>query len=598
VIQSTRGAVSDSDNDDNAAVADTMTSGEHPKVSDSAPIVIDSERYELIELLGRGGMGEVWKAYDTAMNRVVALKVLPGNLADDAQYQARFRREAQAAASLDEPHIVPIHDFGEIDGRLYVTMRLIDGKTISDLLVNGPLAPQRAVSIVEQIAAALGAAHRIGLVHRDVKPSNILVTEDDFAYLIDFGIARAAEATKLTSTGATIGTLAYMAPERFTTDRDDARADIYALTCVLHECLTGSQPFPGDSLERQISSHLTMPPPRPSTMQPGISPQMDQVIATGMAKSPDQRYATTRDLAVAARAALTAPLPQSQPAPPAFAPPPPATSWSAPVPYPATGPTAAAPASAATQYSTPAQFASWAPPAMPNAQQAQGQSPWWRNPAVLILAALVTFVLIVVAVVAVIVWPQMNSNDRPTATAQPSTQRIPSASSTKPSAPGTTSSAAVPTTATSAAPAGPSELQTAEGLGGLLDTMRNHFGDVMGFQLVVYPDYAITERVSPKNSHVEQDFMYRDGQWSGWGSDTTTSSFDILSDLSAFNVPAVAATLAGAPQALGASDGSKTYLIVEGAEGGSLELAIHSAEPGTGYMQVNPDGSVKKVFPP
>jgi serine/threonine protein kinase len=203
------------------------------------------------------------------MNRVVALKVLPANLADDAQYQARFRREAQAAASLDEPHIVPIHDFGEIDERLYVTMRLIDGKTIGELLVNGPLSPQRAVSIVEQIAAALGAAHRIGLVHRDVKPSNILVTEDDFAYLIDFGIARAAEGTKLTSTGATIGTLAYMAPERFTSDGDDARADIYALTCVLHECLTGSQPFPGDSLERQITSHLTLPPPRPSTMQPG-----------------------------------------------------------------------------------------------------------------------------------------------------------------------------------------------------------------------------------------------------------------------------------------------------------------------------------------
>ena len=540
-------------------------------------------------------MGEVWRAFDTAMNRVVALKVLPANLADDAQYQARFRREAQAAASLDEPHIVPIHDFGEIDGRLYVTMRLIDGKTINELVADGPVAPQRAVSIVEQIAAALGAAHRIGLVHRDVKPSNILVTEDDFAYLIDFGIARAAEATKLTSTGATIGTLAYMAPERFTTDRDDARADIYALTCVLHECLTGVQPFPGDSLERQITSHLTLPPPRPSTMQPGIPPQMDQVIATGMAKNPDQRYATTRDLAVAARAALTAPIPPSQPAPP----PPPAPSWSAPVPYPNTGPNAPQPY-AATQYPAPAAAAPWSQPAMPNAQQAQAPSPWWHNPAVWILAALVTAVVIVVAVVVVIVWPDGSSGSRPTTRAQPSGQQLPSASSTRPSAPGTSSSAPSTSapTATQSTPKGPGQLHTVEGLSGLLDTIRGKFGDTMGFQLVVYPDYAITYRVSPKNSHVEQDFMYRDGQWNSWGADTTTASFDVLADLSAFNADAVAATLAGAPQALGASDGSKTYLIVEGAEGGGLGLSIHSAEPGTGFMEVNPDGSVKEVHPP
>ena len=552
-------------------------------------------RYRLVELLGRGGMGEVWKAFDTAMNRVVALKVLPPNLADDAQYQARFRREAHAAASLDEPHIVPIHDFGEIDGRLYVTMRLIAGKTINELLVDGPLAPQRAVSIVEQIAAALGAAHRVGLVHRDVKPSNILVTEDDFAYLIDFGIARAAEATKLTSTGATIGTLAYMAPERFTTDRDDARADIYALTCVLHECLTGSQPFPGDSLERQITSHLTLPPPRPSTMQPGVSPLMDHIIATGMAKNPDQRYPTTRDLAVAARAALVMPAPQDQPAP-AVDWPPPAPSWSAPLPYPDTGASAHS-ASAATQYAQPARVPQWSSPAMPNTLQPQGTSPWWRNPALLILAGLMTVGVIVAAVVAVVIWPRLSSDDPAIVNAQPSEQRRPSSVSTRPSVPGTNSSAAVPTPSASA-PVGPSQLHTADGLNGLLETMRSRFGDTMGFQLVVYPAYAVHERVDPKNSHIEQDFMYRDGRWSGWGPDTTTSSFDVLADLGAFNVDAVAATLAGAPQSLGAPDGSQTYLIVAGEEGGGLSLAIHSAAPGTGFMEVNADGSVKEIHPP
>jgi serine/threonine protein kinase len=268
-------------------------------------------RYRLVELLGRGGMGEVWRAYDTGIDRVVALKVLPANFADDQVFQERFRREARAAAGLDEPHVVPIHDFGEIEGRLFVTMRLIKGRDLQDLLEDGPLPPARAVGIIAQIAAALHAAHRIGLVHRDVKPSNILVTDEDFAYLIDFGIARTLQETGLTSTGAVIGTWAYMSPERLNTGSADARADTYALACVLHEALTGQRPFPGDGLEQQIVGHLTMPPPRPSKIKDGVPSGLDQVIATGMAKEPDQRYATAKDLAEAARAALTTPTGQS-----------------------------------------------------------------------------------------------------------------------------------------------------------------------------------------------------------------------------------------------------------------------------------------------
>ena len=556
-------------------------------------------RYRLIEVLGRGGMGEVWRAFDTAMNRVVALKVLPANFADDDQYQVRFRREAQAAAGLDEPHVVPIHDFGEIDGRLYVTMRLIDGKTVNELLDNGPLPPQRAVLIIEQIAAALHAAHRVGLVHRDVKPSNILVTEDDFAYLIDFGIARTAGATKLTSTGATIGTLAYMAPERFTSDRIDARADIYALACVLCECLTGSQPFPGDSLERQITGHLTLPPPRPSTTQPGVSPQMDQVVATGMAKDPDQRYATTKDLATAARAALAMPI--AHDAAPVF-PPPPAPNWAAPLTYPNTSPHAPSGA-LPTHHHGPAQPAPWPPiPApMPDWQAAQQPArPWWRGPALLVPIAIVAVLAVGATVVTVLL---VGGNDEtPTARevsgnsqqVTPSTRRVDPSTRTNTSAPTANSSTPVPTPSTQK---GPTQLHNADGLNGLLATMRERFGDTMGFRVVIYPDYASTDRVDPKNEHVKQNYLYRDGDWKAWAPAMSTASFDHLADLGAFNVNAVSETLAAAPRTLGAPDGSKTYLIVDGAEGG-LELAIHSAAPGTGFMEVNPDGTVKKLHPP
>jgi serine/threonine protein kinase len=264
-------------------------------------------RYRLLDLLGRGGMGEVWRAFDTVTERTVALKVLPTQFADDATYQERFRREARSAAGLDEPHVVPIYDFGEIDGRLYVTMRLIKGHDLHTILGQGRMEVARAVGIVGQVASALQAAHDIGLVHRDVKPSNILVGQDDFAYLIDFGIARAVGQTGLTSASGFVGTWAYMAPERVSSGQSDPRADVYALACVLYECLTGAPPFPGDSLEQQVGGHLAMPPPRASDRHRDIPPQLDAVVTKGMAKNPDERYGTTRELAQAAKSAITAP---------------------------------------------------------------------------------------------------------------------------------------------------------------------------------------------------------------------------------------------------------------------------------------------------
>jgi predicted Ser/Thr protein kinase len=364
-------------------------------------------RYRLVELLGRGGMGEVWRAFDTAIDRMVALKVLPANFADDPVFQERFRREAKAAAGLDEPHVVPIYDFGEIDGRLYVTMRLIKGRDLQTVLADGPLSPGRAIRIIEQIAEALHAAHRIGLIHRDVKPSNILVAENDFAYLIDFGIARAAGETGLTGTGAAIGTWAYMSPERLNSGRADARADIYALTCVLHEALTGQRPYPGDSLEQQIVGHLTRPPPRPSALQPGVPQPMDEVIAKGMAKQPDQRYASTVELARAAHDA-TVPLPRRWPTAPVH-------PWSQPD-LPAAGPIHGQDTQLAATGAAPV----WRPPPGPPPPWVQltPKRPLWRRPRVVIPALLAIVVLIGGGVYAAV---KVSQHHNPTATAPPNT---------------------------------------------------------------------------------------------------------------------------------------------------------------------------------
>lgn len=263
-------------------------------------------RYRLLSLIGEGGMGKVYKAHDTMMDRDVAIKVLPPEIANEPGYEERFRREAYTAARLSEPHIIPVHEAGEIDGRLYLVMPVIEGIDVDSLLRrDGPMSPQRAVNVIEQLAAGLDAAHAVGLVHRDVKPSNALMTGRDFVYLIDFGIAHDGAASRLTGTGMIVGTPAYMAPERFTEGIADARSDVYALACVLHECLTGRRPYPGDSMGQQIAGHVSMNPPKPSRQQPGVPVALDDVIARGLAKEPDQRYQGADALAAAARHALT-----------------------------------------------------------------------------------------------------------------------------------------------------------------------------------------------------------------------------------------------------------------------------------------------------
>ncbi|MEE3849943.1 serine/threonine-protein kinase [Gordonia sp. LSe1-13] len=261
--------------------------------------------YRLDELLGRGAMGEVFRAFDTARNRAVALKLLKPDLSDDPTYQERFRRESRAAAALDEPHVIPIHDWGEIDGQLYIDMRMVDGESLRAVLRReAALEPQRAVNIIEQVSSALSAAHRKGLVHRDLKPENILVTDEDFAYLVDFGIAHENADTRLTGSGATIGSVSYMAPELFDGQDISPAADIYSLTCVLFECLTGRMPHAAKTVSAAIKAAVLDPVPSPSKLNTSVPPAFDSVIERGLHRDPGSRYHSVRLLSADARRAL------------------------------------------------------------------------------------------------------------------------------------------------------------------------------------------------------------------------------------------------------------------------------------------------------
>lgn len=278
--------------------------GERDTASVDSRVGTTFGKYHLTRLLGKGGGGAVYEAFDTGKQRTVAVKILAAELSTNPTFRTRFQRESQAAAILQEPHVIPIHDWGEIDGSLYIEMRLVQGQTLLELIASGPLPPARAVGIISQVAAALDAAHAEGLIHRDIKPQNIIVTPADFVYLVDFGIAEGRGDPRLTTVGTQIGTLNYMAPERFRDAVTTPAVDVYSLACVLYESLTADTPFAGDSLEHLVAAHLALPPPRPSATNPRIPLALDGVVARGMAKQPDDRYGTAGDLARAARRAL------------------------------------------------------------------------------------------------------------------------------------------------------------------------------------------------------------------------------------------------------------------------------------------------------
>jgi YVTN family beta-propeller protein len=266
-------------------------------------------QYRLTEVLGRGGMGVVYRAQDLRLERNVALKLVSGAVSGDAGFRKRFLRESRLAASTEHPGIVPIYDAGEIDGLLYIAMRYVEGYDLARLLgAQGALDPERAVDLVAQLAAALDAAHERGLVHRDVKPSNVLISSigaQESVYLVDFGITEDLQSSeRLTETGA-VGTGAYLAPERIRGERVDGRADVYSLGCVLFECLTGEVPFPRPSEVAELYAHLEDDPPRVSDRRPGLPEELDAVVARALAKDPGDRWQTCADLAEAARAALS-----------------------------------------------------------------------------------------------------------------------------------------------------------------------------------------------------------------------------------------------------------------------------------------------------
>ncbi|MEA2448216.1 MAG: hypothetical protein QOG63_148 [Thermoleophilaceae bacterium] len=259
-------------------------------------------------IAGRGGMGVVYLATHLALNRRVALKLIAPDLAADEGFRTRFKQESMIAASIDHPNVIPIYHAGEEDGQLYITMRYVDGTDLRALIAQrGKLDSATTATVISQVAAALDAAHAHGLVHRDVKPANVLISGGDgnlHAYLTDFGLTKhTASESGMTKTGMFVGTLDYIAPEQLQGGKLDARADVYALGCVLYQALTGNVPYPRDTDPAKIWAHMSEPPPSVTQGHGDVPPQFEDVVRRAMAKDPNDRYLSAGDLGRATLAA-------------------------------------------------------------------------------------------------------------------------------------------------------------------------------------------------------------------------------------------------------------------------------------------------------
>ena len=277
--------------------------------------------YRITGILGQGGMGVVYEAEQMTLNRTVALKVLAPHLSDDVLFRERFRREGQLQANIDHPHIVTVYEAGDSDEGVFIAMRLIRGPNLKDMIVSRELDPGRTIRILTPIAEALDTAHEAGLIHRDIKPQNILVAGRDHAFLADFGLTKGAGEKSLTKTGQFVGTFDYISPEQVKGERATHKSDVYALAAVLYECLTGVVPYPKNSEAAVLYAQMADPPPKVTDQRPELPISLDDVIAQGMAKDPAERYGscgqllmeTKRTFTQRTRAAFTPPRPLEAP---------------------------------------------------------------------------------------------------------------------------------------------------------------------------------------------------------------------------------------------------------------------------------------------